>query len=521
MIRQFLLGLFSIVAIAALASGCGQQHITSSSAQPQGVTLRGTVYSFEVISGFAPGPAVPNVLVRISGDSGAYTTTTNAQGEYTFTGLPDGSYFVTATAEGYSSYAIWSDAVNNWPAVVKSISVKAADKTVASRDIYIFDYPIITGFTPAPGSVIATGQVFTITFDEPMDIASVRIDLVPQGLRAAAAGDTVQANLTWSADSREVTVTPNGSLNPNAVYRLQLMPPAGFPTGNDPPYDSKGNPIYYGAWLGIAIFDEAVHYYADYKTAAGGVPGVPSALQVTVNDKPTPEVSFADVFNSANKIKLTWSPALTGSVTGYKIYAARSGSILNYVPLEEDASTATSTADNYFTSDISKLIKALYGSGAQVDPVATQNYPMVNETVYFKAVAYNGDGESGGGVVAVRDAVGPIAGGYVAEPFAGIVDPSFNFYFPPILAAEKDRIYIITDEPLDTATIAASNFSLDGGLTVLSAALMINCTGGCAIEIKASGNLNGRTLTMSTGIKDLSGNSAGTASNTWGPLVVP
>jgi len=149
----------------------------------------------------------------------------------------------------------------------------------------------------------------------------------------------------------------------------------------------------------------------------------------------------------------------------------------------------------------------------------------VNATVYFKVVAYNGDGESSGAEVAVRDAVGPkkAASGptYYAEPLAGGVDPVYNYYFPPILAAEKDRLYIVTDEPLDTATIAAGNFSLDGGLTVLSASLMTNTIGGCLLEIKASGSLNGRTLTMLTGIKDLSGNGAAGTGNTWGPFVVP
>jgi hypothetical protein len=210
-------------------------------------------------------------------------------------------------------------------------------------------------------------------------------------------------------------------------------------------------------------------------------------------------------------------------VTGYKIYAAKSGSILNYIPLESDISTETTTTDNYFTSDISKVIKALYGDGAEVDPVSTGNYPMVNNSVYFKVVAYNGDGESGGGVVPVRDAVGPRAqapDAYMVEPFAGMVDPTTYYYLPPITAAEKDRAYIVMSEPLDSTTVTASNFSLDGGLTVLSANFLLNAQL-CVVEIKASGNLNGRTLTMLTGVKDLSGNAARSTSNTWGPFVVP
>lgn len=476
------------------------------------VTLRGTVY--EYTTNWETGQPVPSAIVHLSGNSGAYTTTTDSRGEYTIAGIPDGKYVVVVTAEGYADISALSGSVP-----IKSVDIKAADNTITTCNMYVYVFPIITKFTPTAGSVIANNPVFTITFNEPMDTSSVRINLVPKGVRASAVGDTVQANLTWSADSREVTVTPNGNLISNEVYRLQLQPPSGFPTMSDPPFDSKGNPIFLFNWWFAAIFDQELRYYADYKTASGGIPGAPAALQVTINNLPTPEVDFVDVISTANKIRLNWTPSTAGSVTGYKIYAAKSGSILNYIPLESDISTDTTTTDNYFTSDISKVIRAFYGDGAEVNPVSTRNYPMVNNSVYFKVVAYNGDGESGGGVVSVRDAVGPkrrVGPNYFIAPYAGGVIGN-NFYLPPI--SEMERAYILTNEPLDASTIDKNFFSLDGGLTVTAATLLTNGDEYAVVEIRANGNLAGRTLTMLSGIKDLSGNGPGSTSNIWGPFI--
>jgi hypothetical protein len=259
-------------------------------------------------------------------------------------------------------------------------------------------------------------------------------------------------------------------------------------------------------------------YYADYKTAAGGVPSAPSNLQVVINDKPTSEVDFADVITSTNKVKLNWSPS-SGNVSGYKVYVAKSGSVLNYVPLESDSSTSNSTANNYFTSDISKIIKALYGSGVKVDPISTQNYPFVNNTVYFKVVAYNGDGESSGEAVSVKDAVGPQRTGpnaaYSANSaaFRGAT-LSNGYYLPKIAASDVGIAYVFLNQPVDPTTVSG-NIEISG--VTLTASLLtqssddlgewVGLSDYAVIKIDAgSTDIRGKTVTLKTGLKDLSGN---------------
>lgn len=520
MFKKLLFGV-TVILFALLPLSCGHQTATTSVSQPGGVTLRGTVR--EYTANFEGGDPIPNAFVFIDGDSGVWNATTDSKGEYNFTGIPDGSYRVSVSAEGYCTLVWWQGQT-----AVKPVELRAAENTDVAVDIYALTFPIITAFTPVPGSVIANDQTFTITFDEAMDISSVRVQLIPQGIRSSAvgSGDTVQADITWSSDSKEVTVTPNGNLISNEVYRLQLVPPVTFSWPlTDSPYDLEGNPLYWGAvWWGGALFDRELTYFADYRTESGGVPGAPSNLQVVINGKLTSGVDFSDVFMGTNDVMLNWSPSSSGNITGYKVYVAKSGSVSNYTLLKA-ATGATSTEVNYFTSDVDAVITALYDG--TVDPISTQNYPFVNDTVYFKVVAYNGDGESGGSVVSAKDVRGPQkSAGPVNFNKAGFAGATLanNYYLPPIGGSELDRVYVYLNEPIDPSSVAG-NFSLDGGLNVVSATFLTNCFEGIAlnwravVEIKADGDLSGRTLTVLTGVKDLAGNpvEAGT-SDTFGPF---
>ena len=507
--------LFGVLLITVLAYGCGQQSPSMNTffTQPQGVTLRGTIYEFQ--SNFQLGVPVADAIVTLDGDRGNWTARANAKGEYSFPGLPDGSYIVSVSKEGYSNLnSIWSTPI-------KSFALKAADNTITTVNAFLFVFPAIKQFSPATGSVITNNQVFKVTFDKAMDTSTVQFVLTSLGLRASLiSGGTVQLNVSWSADNKEATINPIGGLNSNEAYRLMIVPPTSL---LPEPYDTEGNS---GLWTWGAIFDESDNVFSDYRVTTGGVPLPPANLQVIVGGQPTSELDSFNVADFTEDAQLSWAPSPSTNITGYKIYVARSGSLNNYSPLEAKSTTATSTSNNYFTSEISKVVTSLYGSLAEVNPISTGNYPFINNTVYFRVVAYNGDGESAPIEVSARDVVSPRAGfalpNYQAEPFPGAVVN--GLFVPGIDAAEKDRLYIMVHEPVDPATVVGANFALDGGLTIVSARLIMNYfvpSIGSIVEIKASGNLNGRTLTMSN-IKDLAGNPVKTGvGDTFGPFVVP
>lgn len=84
---RLILGLFLLLVLLA-ASGCG----SSDAPIPGTYTISGTVT--------ANGSALPNVIITLS-DGATNTTTTDASGNYSFTGLLDGSYTVTPSLTGY------------------------------------------------------------------------------------------------------------------------------------------------------------------------------------------------------------------------------------------------------------------------------------------------------------------------------------------------------------------------------------------------------------------------------------
>lgn len=514
--------------MAAVIVGCGQQNpqMIQSSTQPGNITIQGTLYPLEI--NFVPsfslvsGEPIAGAHVRIDGDSGAWTTISDANGQYRFVGVPDGSYLLSVTVEGYL-YGTPATIIS-----IKPIGNTPAEGTVNTQDIALLTFATIIGYSPAPGSTITANQTFEVTFNAPMDTSTVRFKLIPQGIRSSAidSGSTVQVDLNWSDNNRKVAITPKADLIPNENYRLQMDYSGFFVIPPYYPLDARGEKYISGSIVAGPGIADILPHFADYKTAAGGVPSAPSSLQVLINEKPTSEVDAGDVLETAADMKLNWSPS-AGNVTGYRVYIAKSGSRDNYVPLEARNSTMTSTTESYFKTNITKVINALYGAGAEVNPVSTGNYPLINNTVYFKVVAYNGDGESAGPEVAVRDVVGPQAGvpgdDYVAEPFPGQVGN--GYYFPPIDVSEKDRIYIFIREPVDPSTVIKDNFTLTGGggASVISANFMMsfyNPSLGSFVEIKASGDMNGQTLTMAN-VKDLAGNVVKTGVGDSWSIVIP
>jgi hypothetical protein len=496
-----------ILAVCVLIFGCGQTAtVITSTNQASGLTIRGTIRYYLLNNDWwVLGDPVAGAYVQLDGNGQTWTTVANANGEYNFNNIPDGAYQLSATAEG----SLYGSPIAT--VTLKPAGSVPSDNTTVTRDFFFFRFAVTKSYSPESGSIISVNEPITVNFNAPMDTSTVRFSLVPQGLRSLAdSGDTVQVDLAWATDNRSVVVTPLGNLLPNQNYRL-MMTYVSYTLPNSVPLDAQGGKYISGDGFSGAPYNDMLPHYADYKTVAGGVPSAPGNLQVVVNGKTTSEINIADVLTAANTVKLNWSPSTSGNISGYKIYVARAGSVLNYAPLENDVATTNISILPYFNSDINKVLKALYENGAQVDPIGTKNYPFVNQTVYFKVVAFNGDGESAGCETSAKDAVGPTLNIWSSGwPYAGAVLPN-DYYLRPIGAAETNRAYVIINEPVDIATLVPGNFTLTGGLTVQQINHLTSCASpglftGTYFEIVASGALAGQTMTMEVGVKDLAGN---------------
>ena len=522
--------LFSLLFIGALAlgilvAGCGQEtpEVKTEIASPRNLVCKGIVYS-----NYFAGPSydqyhvigpVAGAIVSLVGDYETKSAVTNANGEYVLENIKYGYYRIEATKEGYQRGKVFL-----------YIESAVPDGAIFTEDIDMWINPVMRSVSPLPYSTIETDAVFNVTFNKPMDTTTVRPRLVSAGVRTFAAGDTVSVSTAWSENDTVLTITPTSSLLPNEIYRLYL--------GLNEFADVKDKEGYKLASststsYGIPVEEDGNvienNDYFTYYTASGGLPGAPSNLMVTVNSKPfTSEAAtgadYVDVYTSSNSVDLYCDPPSSGGpITGYKFYAAiDAASASNYVLLG-------STVNNYYSRTVAELITALYGSGSTVDPLSTQNYPFINKAVYFKVVAYNGEGESTqeASIGATKELVGPqlntaaysgrTLGGRAAEVLNN------NYYLPALTAGTDTKIaYIAFNQPVDPSTILATVFQhTDVG--DVTKGLVTNAT----LLTSSSSNLSGiwpgnlfsivkitsdtdfaltDKIKVSTAVKDLAGN---------------
>lgn len=483
--------MLGFIFIALMLAGCGQNStVDTASSQPEGIKIKGIVR--DVTLGGTVGGAVSGAVVSLSGDSVNKTVTVNSAGEYLIEGIPDGYYNLVITAEGYIRGRVTG-------LVIKPGSYISADNTITIQDVLLNSSPIISAVSPTPNTVITSNQAITVTFNEPMDTSTVRFNLNPIGLRSFVPVTPLigRATTTWDSTGRVATVTPTTNLNMNTIYRLVVSPDA---------KDLKGYPLVYSG------SDESLALTQDFRVASGGVPGAPSGVVVTINGKTGEAIDYGDVVNSGNSLKLNWQPSAITNITGYKIYAEKNG-VFSYL---------ASSSDNSVSLTVQDVINAFYGTGAVMNPVSTGNYPFVNFPVTFKVVAYNGDGESAGTTVVVRDSVGPIIQNSLST-YAGGLEPA-NGYYVPVLTAADNAVIVVFNQPVDMTTLSKDYFTFSGALTVQSVEFMYNAPGTgyyiSACKVKASGTVvgSGQSLTVSSGVKDLSGNSMKTPGNTCGPF---
>lgn len=494
------LKLIGLLAVIALIAGCGQTSptVNLSNNQPNGLKIKGMVREYNVSGSVAGG--IVGAVVVLEGDSTTKTVVTNSAGEYLIEGIPDGTYNLLVTAEGYIGN-------QNAGVAFKSSMCVPADNTIVTSDIVLSANPIIISHSPAPNSVVASNQAFTVTFSKPMDTSTVMFDLAPTGLRSyLLVTPTGRTTVSWDSAGRVATVTPTTNMAMNTVYKLTVSSGA---------KDLKGYQILNytsNAYRSLTLTPT-------YRVASGGVPGAPSGVVVTVNGMTIEAADYMSEFsNPSNTMSINWQPSPLENITGYRIYASKDGA--NYAIL--DVRTT-----NYGAFTIQAVINALYGAGTVLNPSRPVNYPFENFPVYFKVVAYNGDGESAGTVVSVQDKIGPkILGGGYKDSFVPFIDGN-NYYVSDIAS---DECLLVTTSSLDESTLLPANFRItdDGSpVTITNVQYLADYLSGnlmSLIKIKSTSMLNtsGHTFvaTIGTGVKDVAGNPVvvGTAdTRTWNP----
>ncbi|KPJ68740.1 hypothetical protein AMJ44_05540 [candidate division WOR-1 bacterium DG_54_3] len=474
-----MLNKFALIGIVGIVvAGCGEQTpgVKIETASPQNLVCKGIVYgNYYMRQGSSYGShvigSVAGAMVTLVGSYETKSAVTNADGEYVFEKVKYGNYVIEVTKEGYQrgeGYLEIGEMLMYGSANASSVKASnVPDGAIFTVDLDMGINPVMRSVSPLPNSTIETDAVFTITFNKPIDTATVRPSFVSAGVRTFAAGDTVGVTTAWSDNDTVLTITPTSSLLPNEVYMLYL--------GLNEFADVKDKDGYKLASststsYGIPVQEDGNvienNDYFTYYTASGGAPGAPSYVMVAVNSKPfvsdaATGADYIDVYTSGNSINLYCDPPSSGGpITGYKFYAAiDAASATNYVLL-------SSTPNNYYTGTVAQLITALYGSGSTVDPISTQNYPFINKAVYFKAVTYNGEGESTQEATtgAKKELVGPqlntaaysgrAGGGRSAEILNN------NYHLPALIDTTHARIaYIAFNQPIDPNTISASYFS--------------------------------------------------------------
>ena len=483
-----------------LVGGCGQTTptINTSNPQPQGLKLKGVIRSTTLNNTL--GDPIAGAYVTLSGDSVNKTVLTNSSGEYVIENVPDGSYNLIVTAEGHIRNSTTAVGV-----AIKPSSNIPADNTITVTDIQLFSNPIVLSYSPIPMSVVSNRPSFVVTFNEIMDATSVVPTLASANIRTMVAGpSTVPLSGSWDSTTspRILTLTPQADLISNETYTL---------TVNGTAMDAAGYQI-------TNAGDQSQALLQSYRVTTGGVPGAPGNVSVVIGTMPiTSDAAtgpdFANIFGGGTNVGIYWTPS-TGVVTGYRVYVANSAAG-NYHLI-----AAVSPTTNFTDPTMANIITALYG-GSTVDPLGTANYPMINQPLYVKVVAFNGDGESAAATANAIELVGPQIDTttYKKYGFAAAVMNNNNV-LPAIDVANKRVVYIGLKEPVQISTIAG-NFSLTagGGTSIVGATLLTQSSGNLSlfgggtdvfaiVKIETSTDMDATTqITIGSGVKDLAGNS--------------
>jgi hypothetical protein len=334
--------------------------------------------------------------------------------------------------------------------------------------------------------------------------------------------DNAQLDLLWSDGNKTLTITPKETLTSNEVYRL-IFDWNIFPPNSYGPRDLRGNLLVTPFWLNFIGFPfeiNACENFADYRVASGGVPGAPSNLKISYDvssSGPPVYTTEADaydfwvtLYNNPNSVFLSWDSPASGQVSGYNIYTSN-GSSKVYLKLN-----STLITNNQYTTNIQDFETTFWPTGVPwSNPVCAGNYPFINNPCRIKVVAVNGDGEGAGCEISAIDTVPPkiSSAESAGSGFTGILLAN-NYYLPAIPPLSSGEAYIGISEPVNPSTVSGnvtiSGVTLTATLLTQSIGLLLPSPPSIMSIIKLDAgttDIRGKTVTITSGLKDLAGNS--------------
>ena len=396
-----------------------------------------------------------------------------------------------------------------------------ADNSILSCDIDMSGRPVVLSITPAPGSIIGTTDSIVVQFNEAMDISTVLPYLKAQGTRTFAVADTQSMTTSWSNGNKTLTITPLNTLSRNQYYSIEVDPDglaldaSGYRLETAAPTNSGG--------LDEAVYNQtSLQYY--YRVSSGGIPAPPTGLTIGTSQGPfsSTGVEYDQLFGGTADIDFNWQPSPSGNVTRYNVYIARSAN--GPWTLLGGVWTNRLTGQDVYNN----IRNALFGTGTIIDPVATRNFPFINERIYARVTACNGDGESASAEASAIElnppgAYAPIDNGRAGgSGFTG--QRLANGYYLADLTAGTDTkvAYVAFYEPVDPSTITIGNFSILSAVVknVVGAEILTSSSsdvnpGGIwgnfpiysVVKITSDADFQAMdVITIGTGVKDLAGN---------------
>ncbi|MCU1310192.1 MAG: hypothetical protein JWO20_1317 [Candidatus Angelobacter sp.] len=449
-------------------------------------TLSGTVIST------ATGNPINGATVSL----GSRTTTTDATGVYTFSGLPAGTYpSITASNAGYSSVTVNSVVVNENATTTQNFSLATAPTTACVTATTQADFqtgvPTNVDLTTSPGDVILLNTPTIDQQNTTLSNSGVGITTTTWG------GQTFTAGVTGQLARVDINLFCSGctGTSPNLTLSLRAVS-GGFPTGADlatatlPGNPSGASSYFTGNFASPPTLTAGTTYALVVRPTANPSAGIYALTRSATN------VYAGGTRVSSSDSGTTWTAPLTSGATtdaGFKTYMATgfkpSGILVSGL---KDANPAP-------------------GSNSQWNSIAWTASTPAGTGVTFQAAASN----SAAGPFSF---VGPdntagtffTSGGSLAQ-FNGNRYLKYQAALSTSNSAATPALNDVTVCYNDVAPAAPTTLTVDpaggiyGGTANLSAALTASASGvsGKTVSFTLNGNNAGTGITNASGVATL------------------
>lgn len=432
---------------------------------------------------------------------GSRTATTNGSGQYSFSGLPAGTYPVaTASAPGFVSNSINSIVINEGPATTQNFVLVEAPQSACYTDTTQADFSSgeLSGVnTTAGGDLVLANPLATDQQNQSLSTSGVGITVTTWG------GQTFTPSVTGSLNKVDINLFCSGCTGtlPNLTVSLRATS-GGLPTGAD-----IASATITGFSSGASNF-----YTATFSTPPTVNAGTLYALVIRPVTNPSPGTY-----------------ALTRSATdvyagGQRVAGATSGTAWS-VPLTSGASTdagfVTYIDAGYQTAGtfVSAAIDANPATGTITDwgTISWNSTTPAGTAVSFQAAASNDPNGP-------FDFVGPdgtdtsyFANGASLSQFNGIRYLRYKAFLSTTDADVSPAIHDVTicfSNRQATTTTVAPAAGTAGGSVDLSATLTDSSGGvsGQTLDFTLNGSSAGSAVTDAAGTATLSGVNLGATS---------